>query len=394
MTGAQGPDRPRPARDPGTEGGRPPESDPLRVPRPLRWSEEGHQLELLDQTLLPAEERILILRSAEDVGEAIRSLRVRGAPIIGVAAAAGMALSFAAFARANRRVGPDAMRRELGRLSALLRATRPTGRNLGWSLERMRRAFEAAENRSAEALSSVLRQEAERIAAEEADACQRIGEAGLAVLPQEGAAILTHCNAGALATGGIGTALGPVYVAHGRGIPVRVFACETRPVLQGARLTAWELTRAGIDVTVVTDSMAASLMKAGRAAIVIVGADRVAANGDVANKIGTYSLAILAAHHGLPFYVAAPRSTFDVTLATGNEIPIEERGEEEIRYGAGMGNPAVPGAAAVWNPAFDVTPQHLVTAFLTDGGVLRPPYGESIRRLLGRVGGRLKTEER
>ena len=210
--------------------------------------------------------------------------------------------------------------------------------------------------------------------------CRLIGGYGAALIPRDGAGVLTHCNAGALATGGMGTALAPVYTAHGSGIPIKLYADETRPLLQGARLTAWEAARAGVDVTVVTDSMAGALMREGRVDLVIVGADRVAANGDVANKVGTYGVAVLARHHGIPFYVALPRSTFDPGVPEGSGIPIEERDPSEVRgLGAqGIVSPGIP----VWNPAFDVTPAHFVTAFITDGGVLRPPYGTAIADLL------------
>ncbi|MDX1568262.1 MAG: S-methyl-5-thioribose-1-phosphate isomerase, partial [Longimicrobiales bacterium] len=240
-----------------------------------------------------------------------------------------------------------------------------------------------------EAAIAALRAEADAIRAEDEEMCRLIGEAGLEVLPTQrsrgpegGSAVgvLTHCNAGALATGGMGTALAPLYMARERGRDLEVFASETRPVLQGARLTAWELGRAGVRSTVVTDLATGALMKSGRIRLVVVGADRIAANGDVANKIGTYALAVLARHHGIPFYVAAPRSTFDAELASGGEIPIEERDPSEVRGVAGR--QTAPRDAGVWNPAFDVTPSHLVTAFLTDGGVLRPPYEITIADLL------------
>jgi methylthioribose-1-phosphate isomerase len=225
-----------------------------------------------------------------------------------------------------------------------------------------------------------LIRESEAIADEDREMCRLIGEYGADLIPEQGAGVLTHCNAGVLATGGIGTALAPVYTAHSRGVPVRLFADETRPLLQGARLTAWEAQKAGIETTVVTDSMAGALMKEGRVNLVIVGADRVAANGDVANKIGTYGVAVLANHHGIPFYVALPRNTFDPTASDGRQIPIEQRSPSEV--GGGRGQEVVPSGVSVWNPSFDITPSHLVTAFITDGGVLVPPFGPAVAELL------------
>lgn len=355
----------------------------LHVPRPVRWSEDGRAVELLDQTLLPAEERYLRLESADEVAEAISSLRVRGAPAIGIAGAMGLALGAE---RALDDLGPDASALEarLGELRDRLEATRPTGRNLSWALDRLVRTFREALSEGAEGAVAVLRSEADAIAREDAAMCRLIGEAGLGVLPPDGEGVLTHCNAGALATAGLGTALAPLYLAREQGRDLRVYASETRPVLQGARLTAWELSRAGVSATVVADLATGALMKEGRVRMVVVGADRIAANGDVANKIGTYALAVLAEHHGLPFYVAAPSSTFDPSLASGAEIVIEERDPDEVRGLAGR--ETAPREAAVWNPAFDVTPAHLVTAFLTDGGVLRPPYEVSIRELLDEDG--------
>jgi methylthioribose-1-phosphate isomerase len=333
-------------------------------------------VDLLDQTLLPERETWLRLETWEAVAEAIRSLRVRGAPAIGIAGAFGLALG----AEEAFRAGAEGIEERFAVCRTALLATRPTGRNLGWALERLGRAFDEALPDGPAAAVAAVRREADGVAADETDMCQRIGEAGVPLLPDGGATVLTHCNAGALATAGLGTALAPIYLARDRGIPVRVAACETRPVLQGARLTAWELTRAGIDTTVITDSTAAALLAAGRVNLVITGADRIAANGDVANKIGTYGLAVLARHHGIPFYVAAPRSTFDPSLATGQAIEIESRDDMEVR--SGLGRTTTPPEAGVWNPAFDVTPAHLVTALVTDGGVLRPPYEPAIRRLL------------
>jgi methylthioribose-1-phosphate isomerase len=258
----------------------------------------------------------------------------------------------------------------------LLRGARPTAVNLGWALDRLLDRFTETRALPAEEVVLAVRREAEAIAHEDREMCRLIGKHGTELIPESGATVLTHCNAGALATGGIGTALAPVYTAHSRGIPVRLFADETRPLLQGARLTAWEATRAGIETTVIADSMAGALMGQGQVSLVLVGADRVAANGDVANKIGTYGLAVLARAHGIPFYVALPRSTFDLSAASGADIPIEERDASEVS-GSGKER-AVPEEAGVWNPAFDVTPAHLVTAFVTDGGLLRPPFKPAI----------------
>ncbi len=355
------------------------------IPVPVRWTDDGSAVHLLDQSLLPSEERYLRLERVEEVAEAISSLRVRGAPAIGIAAALGLAMGTRLrIQEAPAARGAAQFKAGFRKDSELLRLTRPTAVNLSWALDRLGRAFTAsAPDASADSLVDALVREADAIAREDRDMCRLIGEHGVELIPESGAGILTHCNAGALATGGIGTALAPVYTAHARGTPLTLFADETRPLLQGARLTAWEATRAGVDATVVTDSMAAVLMKQGRVNLVIVGADRVAANGDVANKIGTYGLAVLAQHHGVPFYVALPRSTFDPQATDGSEIPIEERDRAEV---AGpQGEELVPPGVPIWNPAFDVTPAHLVTAFVTDGGLLRPPFGPAVADLL-RIG--------
>ncbi|MBP9201942.1 MAG: S-methyl-5-thioribose-1-phosphate isomerase [Gemmatimonadales bacterium] len=326
---------------------------------PIAWADPA-AVRILDQTLLPNDERYLTLETLEQVAEAIHSLRVRGAPLIGISAAMGLAALVA-------RPGAAATRAEVERLAALLQATRPTAVNLAWALGRMRaRAAAVAEG---EVLVAALRGEAQAIWDEDRAMCHRIGEAGLPLLP-DGATILTHCNAGALATGGVGTALAPIYLAHAAGRRIQVIADETRPLLQGSRLTAWELSRAGIPTTVIADNMAASRLRRGDVTCVIVGADRIAANGDVANKIGTYPLALAARAHAVPFYVAAPRSTFDFATPDGAAIPIEERHANEVRHPGGATRPTAPAAAAVWNPAFDVTPAALVSGYLTDAGLL------------------------
>jgi methylthioribose-1-phosphate isomerase len=323
---------------------------------------------------------VLRLETVESVAEAISSLRVRGAPAIGIAAAMGIAVGLVRLRDSDPDLTREGLTRAFLQHQDTLVGTRPTAVNLAWALARCRRALESTDAGSVDEMIEAVVREAREISLEDETMCRRIGEHGLSVLPATGATVLTHCNAGALATGGMGTALAPVYAAHERGIPVSVFAGETRPLLQGGRLTAWELTRAGITVTLVTDSMAGALMAQGQVNLVIVGADRVAANGDVANKIGTYSLAVLAGHHGLPFYVALPRSTFDLGTPSGSDIPIEDRDPSEVTAVSGWSR-ALSGPS-VFNPAFDVTPAHLVTALITDHGVLRPPYEASIEALL------------
>ena len=333
----------------------------MPIPHPIGWTAD-HRVRLLDQTLLPLEVRYLELSTVEAVAEAIRTLRVRGAPLIGIAAAMGLSLA------GRRGSGAGEQDRLDGVRSAyeMLRATRPTAVNLGWALDRMwQRAQEIAGN--GDDLHRALVAEADAIWREDQVMCDRIGMAGVPLLGED-ATVATHCNAGALATGGIGTALAPMYKAHEAGRTVRVVASETRPLLQGARLTAWELTQSGIPCTLITDGMAASRLRKGDIRCVIVGADRIAANGDVANKIGTYSLALAARAHDVPFYVAAPRTTFDFATPNGDGIPIEERREDEVR--GFQGSRTTPDAVSVWNPAFDVTPAELVRAFITDAGVL------------------------
>ncbi len=337
----------------------------------LRW--RGGALELLDQRLLPEREEVVRLASVEEIARAIEGMAVRGAPAIGCAAAFGVACAAAAPAR------------DLAEQDAALRAaearlarTRPTAVNLFWALARMREAVaetRAAPGATPERVAERALAEAQAVLDEDVAACRAIGRAGLPLVPQ-GARSLTHCNAGALATGGYGTALGIVRAAAETGRGVSVLADETRPFLQGARLTAWELARDGIPVSVVTDGMAGFLMRRGEVDLVVVGADRIARNGDVANKIGTYGLAVLARAHALPFYVAAPRSSIDREMASGEGIPIEERGREEVATLAGR--TLVPEGVPVRHPAFDVTPATLVTAIVTEAGVARPPYEDSL----------------
>lgn len=347
----------------------------VRHPETVRWREDGPVVEILDQTRLPEEEVWLAHRGAAEVADSIRTLRVRGAPAIGVAAAWALALE-----AARLRGEPfEHVRSRLDEAADLLASTRPTAVNLFWAIERMRARLGALG--AGEDPARALREEAAAVHREDREMCRRIGEHGLPLLMAEGGEvrILTHCNAGALATGGMGTALAPVYLAHAAGRRVHVYADETRPVLQGSRLTAWEMTRAGIPVTLIADTVAGHLMRQGKVDLVIVGADRIAANGDVANKIGTYALAVLARAHGIPFYVAAPTSTFDPATPTGEAIPIEERDPDEVRRG--FGRLTAPADVPVYSPAFDVTPAELVTAIVTDRGVLRPPYDVSIKAM-------------
>ena len=332
---------------------------------PVRW--EGDRLVLLDQTRLPSEEIKRAYTSWPEVAEAIRSLVVRGAPAIGVTAAFGVALA----ARESRAIAFDGLLADVETAIKGLAATRPTAVNLFWALERMRRCCLDQRTLPLDALKGRLVQEAQAVLDEDVAANRAMGLHGVALVP-DGARILTHCNAGALATAGYGTAGGVIRAAHAQGKVQLVWVDETRPVLQGARLTAWECVKEGIPHRVISDAAAASVMARGEVDLVVTGADRIAANGDTANKIGTYGLAVLARHHGIPFYVAAPFSTIDPALPSGDLIPIEERDASEIRGFAGR--QTVPAASPVFNPAFDVTPAALITAIITERGVCRPPY--------------------
>lgn len=337
----------------------------------VRWSDDGAGVRIIDQRQLPARETMLDLRTIDDVCEAIRTLAVRGAPAIGIAGAMGLVV--AAFADAG--LPPSEFLARLGDSADVIRGTRPTAVNLGFALERMLgvavRMAVTKDDADSVSLIDRLRREATSIMDEDCAMCRQIGEHGASLIP-DGARVVTHCNTGALATGGIGTALAAVYVAVEQGKQVHVFADETRPLLQGSRLTAWELTRAGIPVTVLVDGAAASLMRDGRIDLCMVGADRIAANGDVANKVGTYGLAIIARRHGVPFYVAAPNTTFDPATDRGEDIQIEQRGADEVR--CGFGALTAPASVPVYNPAFDVTPAELITAIVSDRGVHWPPY--------------------
>jgi methylthioribose-1-phosphate isomerase len=345
------------------------------LPPTLEWvgGRDG-VLRLLDQTLLPGRIETRDCANVEQVWEAIRVLRVRGAPAIGVAAAYGLCLG----TRPHRHLPRAAFLAQVREVGQYLRSCRPTAVNLAWAIARLTARAEAGPAADVAATWDALLAEAHDMAAEDAATCRRIGENGAALIP-EGGGVLTHCNAGALATVAYGTALSLLYVARARGRHFTAHVDETRPLLQGARLTALELSRAGIDVTVLCDGAAASLMQAGRIQLVVVGADRIAANGDTANKIGTYALALAARHHGIPFYVAAPLSTFDRALACGADIPIEQRPEDEVR--AALGTAITPPGARCYNPAFDVTPAALITGIVTEKGIVRPVTQAQVQRL-------------
>ncbi len=328
-------------------------------PKPIEWigdAETGF-LRLIEQTKLPETLEHVDCREVETVWQAIKRLAVRGAPAIGITAAYGCVIG--------------AQKGGFARAADYLATSRPTAVNLFWAIERMKAL-------GTEGPAELLA-EAKTIHEEDASMCEAIGRLGLDLVPDNGA-VLTHCNAGALATGGIGTATAPMYAAHEAGRPVRVYADETRPLLQGARLTAWELGAAGIDVTVICDDMAASVMRRGEIKLVITGADRIAGNGDVANKIGTYNLAVLAKHHGVPFYVAAPSSTFDLSLSSGDDIPIEQRDPIEITNG--FGRRTAPEDAKTWNPAFDVTPHELIAGIITERGIIRPVNEKTVGEMI------------
>ncbi len=334
---------------------------------------------LLDQTLLPARRRVLRVVDLETMGLAIRRLAVRGAPAIGIAAAYGVVLGVRTDANRSSERFESALRRSV----AFLERSRPTAVNLFWALRRMndcaRTHLDAGRNPAR--VLEILLKEAKAIHREDEAQCEAIGRYGKRLLG-DGAAVLTHCNAGALATGGIGTALAPIYAAARAGRSVRVFADETRPLLQGARLTAWELAQAGIEVTLICDGAAARVIGEGKVHCAIVGADRIAANGDTANKIGTYGVALAARSHGVPFYVAAPSNTFDLSIKGGGGIPIEERDPSELL--AGSRAPALSRSLDAYNPAFDVTPARLVSGFITERGIIRPPFAKNIPRVLGK----------
>lgn len=346
------------------------------LPRTQSWiGEIPGQLRMIDQTKLPAEFTEIDCETVEQVWEAIKSLRVRGAPAIGVAAAYGTIVGL------QRETCPDrvAFDRRLAEVTDYLATSRPTAVNLFWALDRMKRV--ASENSSVAPADMLMRLlgEARTIDDEDREMCAAIGRHGICCMPEQGG-VLTHCNAGGLATAGDGTALSVIFAAHAAGRDIEVFADETRPLLQGARLTSWELQQRGVPVTVICDSMAALVMREKKVQAVVTGADRIAMNGDAANKIGTYSIAVLAEAHGIPFFVAAPSSTFDPDLKSGDQIPIEERARAEISHG--FGTQTVPDGVNVWNPAFDVTPARLIRAIITERGIIEPVNEDSVKDVL------------
>jgi len=338
----------------------------------MHWNSENKTLTIIDQTMLPVQLVEKNLIDYQEVAEAIKVLRVRGAPAIGVAASYGIAIAAWNFAADKKIDFHSSMRKAM----EVLAATRPTAVNLFWAIKRMGGVLEAHKQANQQEIAAILEAEAMEIEKEDYQLNLTMGQNGAVLIP-DGATVLTHCNAGALATAGHGTALGVIRSAIAQGKNVKVFADETRPLLQGARLTTWELMQDGIDVTLITDNMSGHFMKSGAIDLVIVGADRIAANGDTANKIGTYNVAVLAKEHGIPFYVAAPYSTFDLTIENGDAIPIEERSHEEVTNFAGCRT--APEGVKVCNPAFDVTPHKYITAIITEKGVLRPPFNESLK---------------
>ena len=340
----------------------------------LEWTEQG--VRFIDQTKLPTEEIYLTCGTHEQVADAIRTMVVRGAPAIGVAAALGIALGI----RDSKASTVGELKRELDQICENMGKTRPTAVNLFWAIGRMQEKFEGLRVRPIAQIKHELVEEARRMHAEDIAANQAMGRHGATLMPSEGG-VLTHCNAGALATAGYGTALGVIRTAVEAGKKIHVYADETRPFLQGSRLTAWELMKDGIPTTVIADNMAGAMMRQGKIGAIVVGADRIAANGDVANKIGTYTVAVLAKENGIPFYVAAPISTVDMECPDGSKIPIEQRNAREVSHIAGK--QMVPDGVSIENPAFDVTPAKYVGAIITERGIARAPYDESLRRLAG-----------
>jgi len=338
----------------------------------LKWTDSG--VRFIDQTKLPTEETYVTCKTYTQVADVIRNMVVRGAPAIGVAAAMGIALGVKNSKAEN---GGD-LKHDFDQICDVIGKTRPTAVNLFWAIKRMRDKFEMLRVRPLPQIKQALVEEAQRMHAEDIAANQAMGRHGATLMPSSGG-VLTHCNAGALATCGYGTALGVIRAAVEQGKSIHVYADETRPFLQGSRLTAWELMKDGIPTTVISDNMAGAMMNQGKINAIVVGADRIAANGDVANKIGTYSVAVLAREHGIPFYVAAPLSTVDFETPDGSGIPIEQRDEKEVTHIAGR--QMVPDGVEVENPAFDVTPAKYVTAIVTEKGIARAPYEESLRRL-------------
>jgi methylthioribose-1-phosphate isomerase len=340
----------------------------------LEWTDHG--VRFLDQTKLPTEETYVNCTTHEQVADVIRTMVVRGAPAIGVAAAMGIALGV----KNSRAETAAELKRELDQICDLMGKTRPTAVNLFWAINRMKAKFERVRIRPIAQIKQELIEESRRMHAEDIAANQAMGRHGAALMPNAGG-VLTHCNAGALATAGYGTALGVIRAAVEQGKKIHVYADETRPFLQGSRLTAWELMKDGIPTTVISDNMAGAIMRQGKISAIVVGADRIAANGDVANKIGTYTVAVLAKEHGIPFYVAAPISTVDLATPDGSQIPIEQRDQKEVSHIAGK--QMVPDGVLIENPAFDVTPAKYVDAIITERGIARAPYSDSLAQLAG-----------
>src|SRR5690242_3590678 len=340
----------------------------------LEWTSQG--VRFIDQTRLPTEEAYVTCATYQEVATAIRDMIVRGAPAIGVAAAMGIALGV------KHSSAPDvaSLRTEFGQICRTMGETRPTAVNLFWAIRRMQQKFEAVAPQGVHQVRITLVEEAQKMLVEDIAANEAMGRHGATLMPSSGS-VLTHCNAGALATCGYGTALGVIRAAVEEGKKIHVYADETRPFLQGSRLTAWELMKDGIATTVISDNMSGAIMRQGKIGAVIVGADRIAANGDVANKIGTYTVAVLAKEHEIPFYVAAPISTIDLETPDGSKIPIEQRNPAEVTHIAGK--PITPAGVQVENPAFDVTPAKYVTAIVTERGIARAPYEQSLRELAG-----------
>jgi methylthioribose-1-phosphate isomerase len=338
----------------------------------IEW--KGDRIGILDQRRLPQEVRYLDCRDVSSVGKAIRTMAIRGAPAIGVAAAMGIALA----SKKMKSHRPGVFHKSIGKVCQQMRQTRPTAVNLFWAIDRMEKILDQINSNSVNEIKSKLEEEALRIYEEDIEVNRKIGENGKGLI-HDGDGVLTHCNAGALATAGYGTALGVILAAWTEGKRFLVFVDETRPLLQGARLTAWELAQEKIPVTVLTDNMAGWLMRKGEINLVLVGADRIAQNGDTANKIGTYTLAILSKWHGIPFYIAAPTSTLDTSLISGKDIPIEERAPEEVTHF--RGKRITPKGIDVFNPAFDVTPHSLIQGIITEKGIIRKPFWKKLRRV-------------
>ncbi len=340
----------------------------------IKW--ENQSIKIIDQTMLPERFGYFYAKDLKALWQAIKELKVRGAPALGAAAGLGVYLGI----KDSRASNFFEFKEDLDKVIDYLGSSRPTARNLFWGLERMRDIAVINKDKSLPRLKEIIFLEAQKIIEEDRASCRKIGYYGTKLI-EDNDTILTVCNAGILATIDYGTALGVIYRAQENGLRIKVFACETRPLLQGARLTSWELQKKGVDVTLICDNMAATLMKQGRINKVIAGADRIAENGDTANKIGTYSLAVLSQYHKIPFYIAAPASTFDLKIKTGKDIPIEQRDRKEITE-LFFKHPVAPKGIKVFNPAFDVTPQNLITAIITDKGIIRPPYGKNIRSII------------